>query len=86
MPEGYEGDISNQDWGGAVESSPSFTAPAASGLIAVTSNLLAGDGAGNATDSTIDPTKVVQVQSPLPATPVILADVIALLQSYGLCQ
>src|SRR4249920_2319633 len=51
-----------------------------------TTNLIAGDGAGNGVDSGIDPTKVVQVISPLPARPTTLNEAINLLVAYGLCS
>ncbi len=56
------------------------------GTIADTTDLLAGDGMGNAVDSGIDPANVVQKIEPLPATPTTVNEIIALLQAYGLCS
>ena len=52
--------------------------------IAATTNLIAGDGAGNGVDSGIDPTAVV-IADPSYPTPTNDAETRALLQHYGLC-
>lgn len=63
---------------------PTTSSGGGGGSLPTTTNLLAGDGLGDAVDSGIDPADVVVKQTAFP-TPATINDIISCLQAAGLC-